>query len=43
VPSGIEKREVPSGMTPWPCVARIEVQRLVFWLRQDGQARHSGV
>ena len=25
------------------CVARIEVHRFVFWLRQLGQARHSGV
>ena len=39
----IEKREVPSGMTPWPCVVRMAVHRLVLRDRQDGQFRHSGV
>jgi hypothetical protein len=37
------KREVPSGITPLPWVARIAVQRLVFWLRQLLHCRHSGV
>ena len=37
------KREVPSGISPCPCVARIAVQRLVFRLRHDGHSRHSGV
>ena len=31
----IEKRDVPSGITPWPWVARIAVQRLVLRDRQD--------
>src|SRR6185503_19556254 len=39
----IENREVPSGIRPWPCVARIAVQRLVLRDRQDGHCRHSGV
>src|SRR5882757_9463098 len=30
-------------MTPWPCVARMAVQRLVLRERQDGHCRHSGV
>ena len=34
---------MPSGIKPWPCVARIAVQRLVLRDRQDGQERHSGV
>src|SRR5690606_22588526 len=38
-----EKRLVPSGMTPLPCVARIAVHRFVFRLRHDLQLRHSGV
>ena len=38
-----ENREVPSGIRPWPCVARIAVQRLVLRDRQDGHSRHSGV
>ena len=37
------KREVPSGMTPLPCVARIFPQRLVFPERQNLHSRHSGV
>ena len=41
--ASVEKRLVPSGITPCPWVARIEVQRLVFWLRHDGHCRHSGV
>ena len=32
----IEKREVPSGITPWPWVDRMAVQRLVLRDRQDG-------
>ena len=36
-----EKRLVPSGMRPWPCVARIAVQRLVCGDRQDLHSRHS--
>jgi hypothetical protein len=39
----MEKREVPSGITPWPWVARMAVQRLVLRDRQEGQVRHSGV
>ena len=38
-----EKRDVPSGITPWPWVARIAVQRLVLRDRQEGHSRHSGV
>src|SRR5215469_16744341 len=39
----IEKRLVPSGITPLPCVARMAVQRLVLRERQDLHCRHSGV
>src|SRR5215469_5327233 len=39
----IEKRLVPSGITPLPWVARMAVQRLVLRDRQDGHWRHSGV
>jgi hypothetical protein len=39
----IEKRLVPSGISPLPCVARMAVQRFVLRLRHDLQARHSGV
>src|SRR6185503_18361169 len=38
-----EKRLVPSGMTPLPCVARIAVQRFVLREVQDLHSRHSGV
>ena len=38
-----EKRLVPSGITPLPCVARIAVHRLVLRDRQDLHCRHSGV
>jgi len=31
----MEKRLVPSGITPLACVARMEVHRLVFCERQD--------
>jgi hypothetical protein len=37
------KREVPSGMTPLPCVARILPQRLVFPDLQNLHSLHSGV
>ena len=37
------KREVPSGIRPWPWVERIAVHRLVLRERQDGHSRHSGV
>ena len=37
------KREVPSGITPLPWVARILPQRLVFPERQNLHSRHSGV
>ena len=37
------KREVPSGMTPLPWVARILPQRFVLPERQNLQSRHSGV
>ena len=37
------KREVPSGITPLPCVARIFPQRLVLPERQNLHSRHSGV
>ena len=37
------KREVPSGMTPLPWVARMAPQRLVLPERQNLQAPHSGV
>ncbi len=33
----IEKREVPSGIRPWPWVERIAVHRLVLRDRHDGQ------
>ena len=36
-------REVPSGISPLPCVARIAVHRLVLRLRHDLHWRHSGV
>ena len=39
----MEKRLVPSGITPWPWVARIAVQRLVLCDVHDLQLRHSGV
>ena len=39
----MEKRLVPSGITPLPCVARIAVHRLVLRDRQDLHWRHSGV
>src|SRR5262249_30352388 len=32
----MEKRDVPSGMTPWPWLARIAVHRLVLRDRHDG-------
>ena len=35
-----EKREVSSGITPLPWVARMVLQRLVFGLRQNLQSRH---
>ena len=38
-----EKRLVPSGISPLPCVARIAVHRFVLRLRHDLHARHSGV
>src|SRR5579862_5540587 len=38
-----EKRLVPSGIRPFPCVARIAVQRLVLRDRHDLHCRHSGV
>ena len=38
-----EKRLVPSGIRPWPCVARIAVQRLERRDRQVLHCRHSGV
>ena len=38
-----ENRDVHAGMTPWPCVARMAVQRLVLRERHDGHCRHSGV
>jgi hypothetical protein len=37
------KREVPSGMTPLPCVARILPQRLVLPDLQNLHSLHSGV
>lgn len=37
------KREVPSGMTPLPWVARILPQRLVLPERQNLHSPHSGV
>ena len=37
------KREVPSGMRPLPCVARILPQRFVLPERQNLHSRHSGV
>ena len=39
------KRVVPSGMTPWPCVARMVGQRFVLDDAQKMQSgcRHSGV
>jgi hypothetical protein len=39
------KREVPSGITPCPCVARIVGHRLVFfdWQKMQSGCRHSGV
>lgn len=36
-------REVPSGITPFPCVARIFPQRLVFPDLQNLHSMHSGV
>src|SRR4029079_1951469 len=39
----MEKRDVPSGITPWPWVPRIAVHRLVLRDRHDGHWRHSGV
>ncbi len=36
----MEKREVPSGMTPWPWVPRMAVHRLVLRERHDGHCRH---
>src|SRR3954462_5291727 len=39
----IEKRLVPSGITPLPWVARIAVHRLVLRERHDLHCRHSGV
>ena len=38
-----EKRLVPSGITPLPCVARIDVHRFDLRDRQVLQPRHSGV
>ena len=38
-----EKRDVPSGITPWPCVERIAVQRFERCDRQVLHGRHSGV
>src|SRR4051794_10592039 len=37
------KRDVPSGMTPFPCVARILPQRLVLPDLQNLHSLHSGV
>jgi hypothetical protein len=37
------KREVPSGITPFPCVARIFPHRLVLPDKQNLHSRHSGV
>merc|ERR1719203_48965 len=37
------KREVPSGMTPLPCVERIFWHRLVFPLLQNLHSPHSGM
>ena len=38
-----ENRLLPSGITPWPCVDRIAVHRLVLRERHEGHWRHSGV
>ena len=38
-----EKRGVPSGITPLPCVRRITEHRLVFPLLQNLHSRHSGM
>ena len=46
VPSAASvKRVVPSGITPWPCVARMRGHRFVFGLAQKTQSgsRHCGV
>src|ERR1700742_3604044 len=37
------KRDVPSGITPLPCVARILPQRFVLPDLQNLHSRHSGV
>src|SRR6187402_1968782 len=39
----MEKRLVPSGITPCPCVERIAVHKLVLCEVQDLHCRHSGV
>ena len=42
-PLSQEKRLVWSGIRPWPCVARMAVQRFERCDRQVLQDRHSGV
>ena len=37
-----DKRDVPSGITPWPWVSRIAVQMLVLPLVQWWHSPHSG-
>src|SRR5256885_1155201 len=39
----IERRDGPSVMPHWPCVATMEVHRLVWRDRHDGHFRQSGV
>ena len=47
VPSAftLVKRDVPSGMKPWPWVLRILGHRFVFgdWQKMQAASRHSGV
>lgn len=45
LPSFVVNLEVPSGITPFPCVPLIFGQRFVFWLEQKTQSgsRHWGV
>lgn len=37
------KRDVPSGITPRPCVSRMREHTLVFGLRQNLQSLHCGM
>ena len=41
--TALGEREVPSGIRPWPWVARMAPQRLVFPEVQNLHCRHSGV